>query len=327
MAMNAIKEETVDKLLEDLKDVPDKMRNFSLNMRALYSDKTVVSTSKYAEQFNGFKNELKRQAMFYMNVLNPLGISTVQSLKDLFEYYELLELDEWISNVEDIIDTVDRYRTLCQIIVKEHKKILVPLKKVEDEVHTLLPQVESSNKEMEDAKGKLMNSVASNYAFAVGAGSVEPSLLLFTLPIATVMALIKKSRVADLDNQSKVNDFLIATASETMIPTIALFISNVEALAGFFEVLYQELNSLSKYGDRRMKEIHFKMMRSKASQIQKHCKCFFAVTPQFETDLLAIRESVEDKSTDVWLEEKQKALQEDLSVNNLRELTERLCLQ
>lgn len=67
--------------------------------------------------------------MVYFKGILLFFIKFVICISDYFEYYEVLEYDEWCVMFLDIFKDIVGYKELCNIILKMYEEILVFFKR------------------------------------------------------------------------------------------------------------------------------------------------------------------------------------------------------
>merc|ERR1712226_1032092 len=110
----------------------------------------------------------------------------------------------------------------------------------------------------------------------------------------------------------QVNEAATNVVSEVMVPTLESFIDGLTSVAGFFEILEDELNSVQgktksaiESKIERKKKLHYRMVNKKAEVIKKHCKMFMMILPEMRTNFNTIPIYPSDKNyVDTWLAER-----------------------
>eukprot|EP00112_Aurelia_sp_Birch-Aquarium-sp1_P011487 Seg2415.2 transcript_id=Seg2415.2/GoldUCD/mRNA.D3Y31 product="hypothetical protein" protein_id=Seg2415.2/GoldUCD/D3Y31 len=115
--------------------------------------------------------------------------------------------------------------------------------------------------------------------------------------------------------------------SEALIPALKAFIDGLEKIAGFFEIVKNELESFKKKGKdvsakkqagQGPKILHYKFMQSKAKTIKQGCFGFYAMLPAVRTDFEAIPTAGTDENyVDRWLAAQKKVIEENCNSKGL----------
>ncbi|KAJ8041217.1 hypothetical protein HOLleu_11964 [Holothuria leucospilota] len=235
-------EEAVSELYDNMQEIPKSMRAFSLGMRALYAEGEVSSREESGRKFNQLRDDTKRDALVYINGVLPVSTTLVRSIKEFFEYYQELSMDEWKENLSEIIEEVKGYRQCCEEVVRLHEDILTSLKKRQDQAKILVNELGQLKAEYERKKRELEAKASSRRAWGYG---------LFLIPVVNFIATPLLMQGADRATaeavangfQAKVSHGAALLVSDAMIPALQSFITGVEGIAGFFAVIEQEITT------------------------------------------------------------------------------------
>jgi len=106
-----------------------------------------------------------------------------------------------------------------------------------------------------------------------------------------------------------------------LVPALTNFLEGLKHIAGFFQVIEEELETFSNKGkeaketeSERRRKMHYNIMNGKARRIMGGCQGFFAVLPSIRSDLEAIpTEGVDRNYVDRWLENQRQVISEKCS--------------
>ena len=305
-------EKQLSTLCGDMKDLPTNMRFFSLALRSLYAEKAVSVNSDVAKRFNRLRDDTKKDAMIYVKAILPVSTEVVRSLNEFFEYYTELDFNDWSSNLDDIIDDVKSYKDCCTEIVKLHEDVMVPLKKREDEAKILATEFQDLSAQYAKQKQELEESANSKWSWAIGLSWV-PIVNAIATPLLISGSNSSNAEAIAKGAQLQINEAATLTVSEVMVPALKNFIDGLNAAAGFFSIIENELAAFqgkAEKADHSKKKMHYTMINKKAKEIKGHCQTFYAMIPQVRTDFEAIPYEIPgDKNyVDAWLEKKKEEI-------------------
>jgi len=96
-----------------------------------------------------------------------------------------------------------------------------------------------------------------------------------------------------------------------LIPAIGNFVTAMTEIAGFFQVLTNDVNDFAKKGDHTLamdekKKQHFLILKGKAKRIQNSCDEFIFVAPNFVSDLQVVPMTAKPNFVQEWLAEQRR---------------------
>ena len=312
-------ENQLSTLCEDMKDLPTNMRFFSLALRSLYAEKAVSANSDVAKRFNKLRDDTKKDAIVYVKGILPVSTEVVRSLSEFFEYYIALDYNDWASNLEDIIEDVKSYKDCCTEIVKLHEDVMIPLKKREDEAKILASEFQDLSALYAKQKAELEDSANSKWGWAIGLSWV-PIVNAIATPLLISGSNSNQAEAIAKGQQLQINEAATMTVSEVMVPALKNFIDGLNAAAGFFNVIENELSTFKgkvEKADENKKKLHYTMINKKAKEIKGYSQTFYAMIPQVRTDFEAIPFEIPgDKNyVDAWLEKKKEEINQKYRFN------------
>ena len=312
---------------EAFTEIPAQMRIFSLCMRSLYAESAVGTGSTAAQKFRVLRDRTRDDAQAYLRGVMPVVTSSVSDIGDYFEYYIALDQDEWWECIDDIIEEATKHHEACKVLVKLHEQILVPLKKREDEAKVLAREMENLTAEFKKQAEKLRAEAEEKRAWAVGLAFI-PFVGAIASPILGVQSDKALAEAVAKQEQATVNALATKSMSEALIPALKGFICGLEKIAGFFEIVKNELESFKKKGEDAStkkkagegpKILHYKFMQSKAKTIKQGCFGFYAMLPAVRTDFEAIPTAGTDENyVDRWLAAQKKLIEENCKAKGLK---------
>lgn len=313
-------EKELTKLDASMREMPKAMRIFSLTMRSLYADKAVGTNDELAKRFRTLRDETRNDAMVYIKGILPLSTKFVSCISEYFEYYEVLNFEEWCDVIADILEETTGYRKLCEALVKMYEDFMVPLKKRRDTAMTMIDEfkdlTETYEKQSKELEGIAMDRLKWAHAlfFVPGVNFIAVPLLQASASTNLVES-IAKSKQAEIAEAASI------TVAKILIPALEAFIDGLRNTAGFFSVMEQELHKFEGKAEKAKnepKELHYKVMNKQAKDMKSICQGFYAVLPDVRSDFLAIpNEGTDQNYVDKWLEQQKKTIQEKCVASKL----------
>lgn len=249
--------------------------------------------------------------MVYVKAVLPLSTHVVRSIQEFFEYYSGLTLEEWKENLDDILDEVQGYKQCCTEIVSMHEQIMTPLKVRQDEAKVLVSELKNLTAEFERRQKELEESASTKRAWAIGLAFI-PGVNAIATPLLGMSAESDMAEAVAKQQECRINEATIVVVSKTMIPAISAFIDGLNAAAGFFSVVENEIATFQSKGEAaklNAKKLHYTMMKKKAQEVETSCRAFYAMLPGVRTDLASIPEKADDQNyVDKWLVKKKEEI-------------------
>ncbi|XP_028399607.1 uncharacterized protein LOC114523008 [Dendronephthya gigantea] len=298
-----VTEKDLNSLSQNLKEMPESMRLFSLCFRSLYSDNAVGGHSEAAVKFRKIRDDTRQDAMVYLKCVLPATTNFIRSVKEYFGTYEALSYEEWYRMLPDILEDTKAHKDLAQMVLDLYENIMVPLKQREDDATTVMKEFEGLQSKYEE--------ICKEYEATASSKRKWASALLF-VPVVNMIACPLLGRAARENTALAVANKMDAEihggaaiiVSQTLIPALSNFINGLKKVAGFFQVLEQELKSFeTKAGKDEPKRLHYKLMCYSARDINSLCCTFFQALPDVRTDFEALPVEDTDKNyVERWLE-------------------------
>ena len=310
-AQNALK--TVSNQLDN---IPDNMRAFSLSIRSLYAENAVGTSSDTAVRFRKLRDDTRNHAVVYLKGVMPLVKQCVSEIKDYFEYYIDLTIEEWWDCIRDIVEEAKTHKEACEVLITIHKDILTELKKRQDEARVLVSEMKGLSADYEKRYEELAAKAQTKMKWVVALAFVPVPMLMITVQYDSVSSTTSKK-------EPEIQFAAAKVVSESLIPALANFIEGLEDIAEFFVVIYKELEAFQKKGGQAMEsdcpqQLHYKTMKSKADRMVARCSKFFAILPSVSTDLEAITTKGTDKNyIDKLMEKQMEAIKEKFPCKRL----------
>ena len=283
-------EKQVVALTNSLPQLYENLRMFSSSMRSLYAEKCVPGDSAQIAQFRELRDDTRCDAIAYWNELMPLTTDSIQWIADFFKYYEELDFKRWKASLGIIILKAEGCKQACLTLVRRHEAELVPLKQRQDKAKVMVQELENLEKEYQKEVARLEADAAESRGWAIGLSWI-PIVNVIATPLLLADASSVSKKAAAAREDCKVILYTTGVTSHTLIPALGHFIDGLSVVAGFFEVILQELTSFKEKGAKANdypKMLHYSMMKKKAVEIKGCCQGFYAVLPGVHADFTAI---------------------------------------
>ena len=298
-------ENAVTDLKENLKEMPGNLRFFSQSLRSLYAENDVGSSTDVSGKFRKLRDDTRQDAILYLNCHLPISTKFVSSIKDYFECYETLDYKEWCEMLADIRKETTTYKEVAQTLLELHEKLMISLKKREDDAKIIMTEFKCLQSTFEEQKKILEATAESNKNWALALFYV-PGVNLIAYPYFTSLALEDTVKAIAKSGQASVHGAAALVVANTLIPALSHFIDGLKKAAGFFQVMEKELQSFEGKAGKNIespKQLHYKVMSKAAKEMKALCQAFYAVLPDVRTDFEAIpRRSTDQNQVDKWLE-------------------------
>ena len=291
-AICAVEAEQAFKNLDTaLQEMPRQMLTFSKSMKSRYVENALETGSKAASKYQTLRNGTKNDAMVYFKGILPVSEMVISAIDGLFEYFMQLGYDELRWQLSGMLEEFRNCRELCEMIKTMHEKIMVPLKRREDEAKEVMMELRELQQEYERKKAVLEKNAATKNKWAIGLMFV-PGINLIVSPALMFSAKSDKRDAVLQGVQAQTQGAAAMAVSDTLIPALTGFIEGLGCAAGFFAEMENEIIKCQGRADRSdregMPQTLYKMMRSNAENIRIKCHAYMKALPDVRTDFEAI---------------------------------------
>ena len=296
--------EVID-LKENLKEMPRNLRFFSQSLRSLYAENDVGTSTDVSGKFRKLRDDTRQDAILYLKCHLPISTKFVSSVKEYFEYYEVLaDYKEWCEMLPDIREETRTYKEVAQTLLEMHEELMISLKKREDQAKIIMTEFKVLQSAFEEQKKILEASVESKMNWALALLFV-PGVNLIAFPYLTFLALEDTVKAIAKRGQADVHRAAVLVVANALIPALSHFIDGLKKAAGFFQAVEKELQSFDSKAGKNIdssKRLHYKVMSKEAKEIKCLCQGFYAALPDVRTDFAAIpSEGTDQNYIDIWL--------------------------
>ena len=289
-------ENVVIDLKENLRIMPVNLCAFSVSMRSLYADKAVGTSIDVSKRFRKLRDDTRQDAILYLKCHLPISTKFVSSIKEYFEYYEVLDYEEWCEMLPDIREKTTIYLEVAQKVIEMHEELMISLKKREDQAKIIMKEFKGLQSAFEKQKKILEATANSNMNWAIALFFV-PGVNLIACPYFVFLAREDTVKAIAKSGQADVNGAAALVVANTLIPALPKFIDGLKKAAGFFQVMEKELQSFEGKAGKNIespKQLHYKVMSKAAKEMKALCQAFYAVLPDVRNDF----ETIPRRSTD-----------------------------
>jgi len=314
MATNEVQQQ-VDDLIFKLEDVPQNMKAFSLSMRSLYAESAVGTTADTAKRFRALRDDIRNNAAAYVQGVLPGVKQCVSDIKNYFEYYQDLSMDEWLDSIDHIIEEIKAHKEARDSLISIHEEITDKLKKRESDAIQLINE---------------LTELSVNYERKTEQPEESRTIFYFLSPIRNVLAYlfatimnfasrnnVHATLVEDVAAEKEANiqaDAAVIVKDRSML-ALSKFVDGIKDIACFFAVVYQEMMSFQNKAQdtsrnaQELKRMHYNSMKGKAGLVMGACNRFFAELPSIRSDLDSIpTEGTDQNYVDRWKENQKAAV-------------------
>ena len=313
MATNEVQQQ-VDDLIFKLEDVPQNMKAFSLSMRSLYAESAVGTSADTAKRFRALRDDIRNNAAAYVEGVLPGVKQCVSGIKNYFEYYQDLSMDEWSDSIDHIIEEIKAHKEARDSLISIHEEITDKLKKRESDTIQLMNELTDLSVNYERKTEQTEESMMIFYFL----------LLKFVALIywfAAIMNLVPRNNVhatlvedVAAEKEAKIQADAAGIVRERSMPALSKFVDGIKDIAYFFVVVCKEMTSFQNKEDtsknaQELKRMHYNTMNGKAGQVMGACNRFFAELPSIRSDLDSIpTEGTDQNYVDRWKENQKAAV-------------------
>ena len=293
--------------INTLTEASASMKTFSLCMRSLYTTENVDN-----EKFRMLRHEVRNLAMVYLDRILPKSKEFVSNLKTFLTNYEMLSIQDWEENLTDILNEAQKYKKKAKTVKFLHERLLEDLKPKEAEAAEIILEFEDLEIRYQEEKKRLEELAERSKRWAIA--------LLF-IPVVNVIAFpmvfAKAKEYVAQATASANNELMVVNATHVIRDVLCIslqnFIKGLAEVAGFFEVLTEDIKAFLAEGDtaaaiqdRKDKmSRHYLLMKSRSEEMRSACNGFMMNIPHVRTDFRAIPRDGYDKNyVDHWLENK-----------------------
>jgi hypothetical protein len=322
-----INESLLDEMLTKVAGASAAIRNSTAVLRRSYQRDSSNATADALV----YRRKLYSEGVMYGTRVYPGTVELVKSVKRTLEYYVYLDYS-------DFSECVDEVRSKCLNLAKsaiasqhKHTYVLANLNTLEDEMHqekNVLKNrelVHREKAESHDTRSNLgligaeigarvsghisdrMTAIAQEY----GASITDLPMELRAIPyVGMALSVCSLVYAAHKHFRSKAEQ----TNASGMVISSEIFDELIESLKGLEEMVYNisgfmalmatDLSEIAAVENESVQEkllkAHWKLMTKRAKAVVNGCKAFIAVEPAIASDLMAIKDKVEEGYYEKW---------------------------
>ena len=281
---------TVDTMETSLHNLPKMFLEFSGAMVRLFRGEAVGGTDKAAVEFRYIRDEIRKDAMVYLEKNIPQVKNFVSNLQIYFENYSDLSFEDWDESLEDIADDCKEYKILASDLIKIHDKLCENLNERLKRTTLVLNDLGELSEELK--KRKIDKSMKQELRIA--------------------------KKIAN-KQEAKNMKAAFKTVREELIYCLAHFNQDIKVIAKWFIQIHLDLLKLNERKDdddlekiKEKKENHYDLLKEKSECVIKGCRHLYGAIPAVASNLESIPKEGTDKSyVDQWVTDKEKKISEE----------------
>jgi hypothetical protein len=235
----------------------------------------------------------------------PTAIQLVTTVKDTLEYYIYLEFSDFGQCVEDIRTECLTHSKIAVQVQARHTYVLANLKRLENEMRKSIGELKNDAIELRrKANDKRERSTVMKLAGAIAGVTAAVDGGMALAAVAAIGGAYMGGQLSDSASNAErrsITAMQNAAMLHQLIESLEGLVEAVDLVASFVAILADELKGISKIGvGVEFKVMHWKKMTGKASTLVDSCKAFIAVEPAIRSDLLSIKEKLDDRYVQKW---------------------------
>jgi hypothetical protein len=241
----------------------------------------------------------------YGTKIYPNTIALVTEVKETLENYSYLDYSDFGESVEDIREECLQLSKRAYEVQGAHRYSLAKLKSLENEMRISILELKrdvvilrSKASDTRETGGimKLAGAVASAIAVVDGG-----------LTLAALAAIGGGYVGAQMDASASKAERQATTALQNsamlhqLLESVEGLVEAVDLVASFSAILENELSGIARIGaGSQFKVSHWKKMTGKSQVLVESCRYFIAVEPAIRSDLLSIKEKLDEEYVAEW---------------------------
>jgi len=258
--------------------------------------------------FCKFRDGLRDLALIFKDGLYPVSLTVVGNLKSFMDYYLELDLDDWKEILPEIVTEAHEYAEVLNTVTRSYTCISSDFKSREDEVGKVEKKLEL---EMQSQKEREATRRLETENADWRADVIKVCTLGITDFNQRDLAEECRRQAIAANAEGQLCKLAIEQIRKQLIPAIANFVTAMTEIAGFFQVLTNDVNDFAKKGDHTLameekKKQHFLILKGKAKRIQNSCDEFIRVAPNFVSDLQVVPMTDKPNFVQEWLAEQRR---------------------
>ena len=294
--------------------------SFSGAMRVLYNQSAVSPEHECASKFLALRDRTRKNALIYTDKLLPKSEDVVRKIKAYAYEINVFEFEEWEESLEEITEEVKEAEMECNLLMKMHEKLMVELKKNEDDAAVGIEELDKLRNIYEEEKDKLLDAADQHKSnkewwdkfwfipfYSSNKRKGEEGKMNRNIAKATA-----KGRNGEITQEAS------NMTRKCLIPAIGTFLAGLGACSAFLTSTREQLLELSEKGQAGQeakigrKKRYFSIMKKHAAELDSNCLLFITSSSQIITDLKAIpSEPCDQNYVDMWLSDKLTELKKE----------------
>ena len=277
-------------------------------MRILHNQSAVSGEHEGASKFLKLRDQTRRNALIYSETLLPKSDDVVRKIKDYAYDIKACDFEDWQESLEEITEEVIEAEKACNLLMQMHDKLVVELKKNEDDAKVGITELSKLKEMYKDEKEKL-TSAASEHSKNKEWWDGQ---WWWTLGFNFLVAKSEEQRMQESllkatasQRNGEINQEAVNLTEDCLIPAIGEFLKGLRACGAFLTSTREQLEQLGqkgKQGQESAKMRYFKVMKKQAEELDSNCLTFITSSSEIRTNLKAIPSEPCDRNyVDKWL--------------------------
>jgi hypothetical protein len=293
-------------------DILDKVNTSLIRAKTCISNSTSQLRKAYQqdesilhEKTLKYRRHLYSEGVMYGRKVYPSALTLVKDVKQTLEYYMYFDFSDFVSCVEEMRSECLAHSKRAARAQVEHTYVLGSLKRLENDMRKTIAELRTNTvvirrKATENREASGVMKLASAAAAALAAVDGGATFAV----VAGIGYAFMGAHLSDAASAAE-NKALTALQNAAMlhqlIESVEGLIEAVDHVASFVTMLGNDLKEIAEVGTgTEFKVTHFKLMKGKATTLVSSCKTFIAVEPAITSDLLSIKETLDNDYVRQW---------------------------
>src|SRR5271154_3203467 len=308
----------IDNVDHSLKRAPICISNSTTQLRKAYQQ----DQSNLSDDTLKYRRQLYSEGIMYGTKVYPGALELVKDIQEILENYIHLDFSTFEYSLEDIRAECLTHSKRAVKVQAGHTYVLGNLKRLENEMRRSIVELQNHAEIMRSKantrKRQGEEVMQLGKAVAAAAAAVDGGLTLAV--IAAIGGAFIGTRLCQ--KASKAEKRAVAALQNVallhqLVESLEGLVEAVDLVASFVALLASELYGLSRIGvgmmakfvhwrkmtrDAEIRKVHWMKMTGKAQMLVGSCQAFITVEPKITSDLLSIKENLDDGYVEQWVQ-------------------------
>jgi hypothetical protein len=311
--------DVTDELLDNVNDSLQRARmctgDFTGNLRKAYQQDESVLTAITLQ----YRRRLYSEGVMYGSEVYPGTLELVKEVQEMLESYTLISFDDFADCVDDVRKDCLANSKRAKTAQHGHTYVLANLKSLENDIRQYLNVYRNRGADLQNSavanRDRALNSQNLGIGAAAASTAIGPLVGLAVAPFdggitaltlaavgaaATMAGNQMTAKAVKQDNEAQ-SAYQNAMALGQLIQSLESLTEAVEIVAKFMALMANDLKEISCIGARtEFKKLHWNKIKSKAGKLVGSCRDFIAIEPCIRSDMLSIKEELENGYPESW---------------------------